>query len=294
VEIYDDIPSLREYVAGHKRLGKRIVLVPTMGALHDGHGACVAVGREVPGAILVVSIFVNRTQFAPGEDLAAYPRTLEADLEACRQWGVDAVYAPSDDEMYPSPQRTWVEVEELTEPLCGGTRPGHFRGVTTVVTKLFNIVQPDIAVFGQKDGQQALVIREMVRQLSVPIELRLAATAREPDGLAKSSRNSYLSPDERRRAASIYGALELARERVVSGERSAAAVVEAVAGHMLDGGVDEVEYAELLDARDLCPLDEIAGKIILAVAVKIGKTRLIDNVVWNVGADGTVSEEMLF
>jgi pantoate--beta-alanine ligase len=294
VEIYDDISSLREYVAGQKRLGKRVVLVPTMGALHDGHGACIKVGRAVSGGILVVSIFVNQTQFAPGEDLAAYPRTLEADLEACRRWGVDAVFKPEDREMYQSTQRSWVDVNGLTEPLCGRVRPAHFRGVTTVVTKLFNIVQPDIAVFGQKDGQQALVIREMVDQLNVPVELRLAATAREPDGLAKSSRNAYLSRDERERAASIYGALMLGRERVRSGERDPVAVVAAVEGHILDAGADQVEYAELRDARDLCTLEKIAGKVILAVAVKIGKTRLIDNVVWKVGDDGIVTDELLF
>ena len=294
MEIYDDIPSLREYVAGQKRPGRPVVLVPTMGALHDGHGACIVVGRAVPGGVLIVSIFVNRTQFAPGEDLAAYPRTMDADLDACARWGVDAVFAPNEPEVYPSKQRSWVEVEGLTEPLCGSVRPGHFRGVTTVVTKLFNIVQPDVAVFGQKDAQQALVIREMARQLNVPVQLRLAATAREPDGLAMSSRNSYLNPDERKRAAAVYGGLQRAREGILAGERNPAEVVDSAVRYMVEAGVDEVEYAELLDARDLCPLEKIEGKVILAVAVKIGSTRLIDNAVWSVGGEGTVSDELLF
>lgn len=294
VEIYNDIPSAREYVAGRRRLGQRIVVVPTMGALHDGHGACVEVGRAVSGGSLIVSIFVNRAQFAPGEDLDGYPRTWEADIDLCERWGVDAVFAPSDAEMYPSAHHTWVEVDGLTEPLCGRFRPGHFRGVTTVVNKLFNVLQPDVAVFGQKDAQQALVIREMVEQLNMPVELKLAATARESDGLARSTRNAYLDPEARGRAASIHGALELARERIESGERNPSLVEEAIWAHLHDGGIDEVEYAELRGATDLCPLEKIAGKVILAIAVKVGKTRLIDNAVWHVGDDGTVMDEPLF
>jgi pantoate--beta-alanine ligase len=294
VEIYHDIPALREYVAGQSRRGYRVVLVPTMGALHDGHRACIDVGRAVERSALIVSIFVNPTQFAPGEDLARYPRPLEADLEACRRWGVDAVFNPGEREMYRTPQRTWVTVDGLTEPLCGRRRPGHFRGVTTVVSKLFSIVQPDVAVFGQKDAQQALVIREMVEQLDMPVDLRLAATAREADGLALSSRNAYLSEGDRARAVSISGALSLARERISSGERDPRAVVEAVTRHMIDAGVDEVEYAEIRGAGDLCPLETIAGRVILAVAAVVNGTRLIDNVVLRVGEGGTVVEELLF
>jgi pantoate--beta-alanine ligase len=294
VEIFDTIAPLREFVAERRRGGGPIVLVPTMGALHPGHGACVGLGRRIEGGTLVVSIFVNRTQFAPGEDLATYPRTPESDIEQCRRWDVDAVFVPGESEMYPSAQRTWVSVEELTDPLCGRVRPGHFRGVATVVTKLFNVVAPDVAVFGQKDAQQALVIKEMAEQLNMPVEVRLAPIVREPDGLAMSSRNRYLSPEERPRAAAVYGALLLGRERIEAGERNPARVVEAVVRHLRAAGVDEIQYAELRDARDLCTLEKIAGKVILAVAVKVGKTRLIDNAVWDVDETGGVADALLF
>jgi pantoate--beta-alanine ligase len=185
-------------------------------------------------------------------------------------------------------------VDELTEPLCGRTRPGHFVGVTTVVAKLFNIVQPAAAVFGQKDAQQALVIREMTVQLDIPVRLHLAAIAREDDGLARSSRNAYLDPDERRRASAINGALVAATERIREGERDPATVAAGAIRHMIDGGVDDVEYVELRGAEDLCALDTIEGKVILAVAARVGGTRLIDNVVLEVAGDGSVARAMLF
>jgi pantoate--beta-alanine ligase len=295
VERFGGISSVREYVARRRREGRRIVLVPTMGAFHAGHGACIEVGRRVEGGALVVSIFLNPEQFGPEEDLDEYPRTLDADVERCREWGVDAVFEPQAADMYPSPQLAWVTVETLTAPLCGRSRPDHFRGVATVVAKLFNIVRPDVAVFGQKDAQQALVIREMVRQLNMPVELRLAAISREADGLARSSRNNYLDEGERAKAASIPRALSQARRSIESGERNPAAVAAGIARDLRRaGGVDELEYAEVLDAGDLSALDEIRGKAILAVAARVGATRLIDNVVLNVGDDGAVSEELLF
>jgi pantoate--beta-alanine ligase len=294
VQIFTDIPTVREYVAEQRRLGNGIVAVPTMGALHDGHAACIRVGRSVPDSSLIVSIFVNRTQFAAGEDLDSYPRAEEADLESCERWGVDAVFHPEEDVMYPVIQRAWVEVEGLTGPLCGRFRPGHFRGVTTVVAKLFNILQPDLAVFGQKDAQQALVIREMVAQLNMPVELKLARTVREADGLALSSRNAYLSGEERARAASIHAALVRAGDRVRAGERDPRRLIQAVEDRMREGGIGEIEYVELLGAADLCPLEKLSGKVILAVAARVGRTRLIDNAVWNVGDDGAVEDAMLF
>jgi pantoate--beta-alanine ligase len=296
LEVFKDISSMRDYVARQRAVAKRVVLVPTMGALHEGHGACIRTGRAVENAALVVSIFVNPTQFAPGEDLDQYPRPLESDLVLCRNWDTDAVFAPDADAMYPSarPQRTWVRVEGLTETLCGTSRAGHFEGVTTVVAKLFNIVQPDVAVFGQKDAQQALVIREMVTQLAIPVELRLAQIARESDGLARSSRNDYLKGEARLRAASIYRALRLALEAVRAGEWDPASLTAAVERQMRDGGIEDIEYVEVLDASDLSPLDSVEGKVILAVAVRIGKTRLIDNIVFRVGGGGSVVEELLF
>jgi pantoate--beta-alanine ligase len=294
VELFDGISSVRQYVGQRKREGKRIVLVPTMGALHDGHGACIRAGRSVENGALVVSIFVNPTQFGPGEDLGRYPRTMDADLALCREWGVDAVFAPGADEIYPSKQRSWVEVEALTEPLCGRGRPGHFRGVATVVAKLFNIVQPDVAVFGQKDAQQALVIREMTRQLDMPVELALAPTAREANGLARSSRNRYLTAEQRPKAAAVHRALRGAVERVAAGERDPASLAASVVRDIINGGFDSVEYAEVLGAADLSPLASVEGKVILAVAARLGPTRLIDNVVFRVGPDGSVGEETLF
>jgi pantoate--beta-alanine ligase len=294
LERFNDIPSVRKYVAREKRDGKLVVLVPTMGALHEGHAACIRDGRAVENGVVIASIFVNPAQFGPGEDLDRYPRTLDADVALCREWELDAVFVPDDRTVYPSTQRVWVTVDELTAPLCGRDRPLHFRGVTTVVIKLFNIVQPDIAVFGQKDAQQALVIREMVEQLNMPVELNVTAIAREADGLARSSRNRYLSDDERSRAPSIYRELRSALERVRAGERNPSTLVGDVERELLDGGVDAVEYVELLNTIDLSPLATVAGKAILAVAVRVGSTRLIDNVVFRVDDDGTVAETALF
>jgi pantoate--beta-alanine ligase len=294
MDVCPDIVSIRAFVSAARGSGNPVVLVPTMGALHDGHRACVEAGRAVDGGRLVVSIFVNPTQFGAGEDLDQYPRPLERDLELCRAWGCAAVFTPSAAEMYPAPQRTWVTVEELSVPLCGRSRPGHFRGVTTVVAKLFHIVGPDEAVFGQKDAQQALVIREMVRQLDMPVELRLAPIERDPDGLALSSRNAYLDASQRRRAAGIYRSLCGAREKIRGGERDPNAVVTAVAEELARGGIDDVEYAELLAADDLSPLGHVEGKVILAVAARVGTTRLIDNMVLNVTAAGATEEPVLF
>lgn len=293
MEVFDDIGALRTTLR-RARERRPVVLVPTMGALHDGHGACVEVAREVERGLVVVSIFVNPSQFGPGEDLLTYPRDLDRDLAVCRRWGVGVVFAPPVETMYPSPQDVWVEVEELARPLCGRSRPGHFRGVATVVAKLFGIVTPQVAVFGQKDAQQALVIREMVRGLDMPVELRLARTVREADGLALSSRNVNLDGQERRRAAGIYQALLGAARLIEAGERDGGVVEDAVKARLGEGGVEEVEYAELRSAGDLSPMDRLQGRVILAVAARVGGTRLIDNMVFEVTSGGAVVDVALF
>jgi len=278
MEVFSGIAELRAVLRERPR-ERPVVLVPTMGALHAGHEACVALARAVAGARVVASIFVNPTQFGPAEDFDRYPRPLEADLDRCRRWGCDVVFTPAPETIYPVPQRVWVEVGAIAEPLCGRSRPGHFRGVATVVAKLFNIVAPDAAVFGQKDGQQALVIREMVRQLSLPVEILLARTVREDDGLALSSRNAYLSREDRARAAGIRRALGAAADAIVAGERRRDAVERVLRESLAAAGIDAVEYAEARSAEDLSALEAIEGRVILAVAAHLGRTRLIDNLV---------------
>ncbi|MFH1755183.1 MAG: pantoate--beta-alanine ligase, partial [Candidatus Latescibacterota bacterium] len=214
-----DIGSLRKISVQYKAAGKTISFVPTMGALHAGHKSCIEIARE-HGDVLLVSIYVNPKQFAPNEDFDKYPRMLNDDVEFCGKLGCDVVFTPDDGEMYPLPQSTWVTVDGLTERLCGRTRPDHFTGVTTVVAKLFNIVHPHVAVFGQKDAQQALVIRRMTQQLDFPVRLLLSPTVREADGLAVSSRNKYILPDDRSRAAAIYQSLCRGKEMLEKGERN--------------------------------------------------------------------------
>jgi pantoate--beta-alanine ligase len=228
--------------------------------------------------VLVVSLFVNPTQFAEGEDLDAYPRDEERDAALADREGVDLLFAPTVDEVYPEGVGTTVSVGGLASVMCGRTRPGHFDGVATVVTKLFNMVQPDAAYFGQKDAQQALVIRKLVRDLDIPVRVEVCPTVREPDGLALSSRNAYLSPAERERALSLSRALQAAEGTVASGELDAAAVL-AAARHELDMGGVEPEYLELRSAEDLSPVERVNGSTLLAVAARVGRARLIDNVV---------------
>lgn len=293
MNVYTEIATMRPELSGLASESP-LAFVPTMGALHEGHRACINVARSVPGAHVVVSIYVNPTQFVAGEDLDRYPRPVEADLNRCAEWGVDAVFLPSNEEMYPQPQSVWVDVDGLSDPLCGRSRPGHFRGVATVVAKLFNAVGPDVAVFGQKDAQQALVLRAMVNQLGLPIEVRLARTAREPDGLAISSRNAYLDEQSRQIAPGIHGSFTAARAEIEAGERNPAAVGAAVRSRLAAAGIADVEYVEVLAANDLSPWAEIDGKGILAVAAHIGGARLIDNVVFDVDGDVVTWDTALF
>jgi pantoate--beta-alanine ligase len=247
-----------------------------MGALHAGHVSLIRAARRECGFV-VVSIFVNPTQFGPNEDFARYPRPFEKDLATCAAEGVDLVFAPDVATLYPQYFRTFVEVRELQDPLCGASRPGHFSGVATVVLKLLNIVQPDVAYFGQKDAQQARIIQQLVRDLEVPVQVRVCPIVREPDGLALSSRNQYLDAEQRGNATVLHRALEAARAMVAQGERNSVVVrnalkapIEAIPGAALD-------YAAVVDADSLRPVEKLQGKILLAVAVRFGPTRLIDN-----------------
>jgi len=256
--------------------GQRIAFVPTMGYLHAGHVSLLEEGRR-RGDALVLSIFVNPTQFGPTEDLARYPRDLPGDLEKAAGAGTDVAYVPEARDVYPPGYQTFVQVRELEQGLCGGTRPGHFVGVATVVCKLFNVVRPHLALFGEKDFQQLAVIRRMVADLDMGIEIVGMPIVREPDGLAMSSRNAYLSSEERARVLALSHGLFAARDRGAAGERDAAALV-ATTRAVLDGRVDHVDYVELRDADTLAPLARLDRPAVLAVAAYVGKTRLIDNV----------------
>jgi len=252
-----------------------VVLVPTMGALHAGHAALIdaARARAGTGGTVVASIFVNPTQFGPDEDLAKYPRTMEADLELCAAHGADAVFAPVADEMYPLGDSTFVDETGLSRGLCGAQRPGHFRGVCTVVAKLFNIIRPHAAIFGEKDYQQLAIIRRMVRDLFFGLEIIGHPTVRDADGLAMSSRNRHLDDDERKRAAAFPAALSAAAR-----ESDPAQIVAQAKTLITAGTGAEPQYVELVDAETLAPLAALDRPAVLAAAVKIGETRLIDNV----------------
>ena len=273
--------ELREALEPARREGRSIGLVPTMGALHEGHLSLLRAARERCDFV-VMSLFVNPTQFRPGEDLESYPRDEERDAELAAAEGVDLVYAPAVEEVYPEGFATSVEVAGgLTDVLDGDRArrgPEHFRGVTTVVAKLFNTVQPDVAFFGQKDGQQAVVIRRMVRDLDFPVVIAVMPTVRDADGLALSSRNAYLEPAERERAAALNRALAAAAEVAASGERSVAAVLDAARAELDAAGIVP-EYLEARDAEGLAPVESFNGRpVLVAVAARVGKARLIDNV----------------
>ena len=271
------IDQVRRAVREARGRGRKVGLVPTMGALHEGHASLIRAARGETGCV-VVSIFVNPTQFEPGEDLGRYPRPLEKDMETCRREGVDVVFTPSAAEMYPDGFATGVRVADLAEKMCGAFRPGHFDGVSTVVAKLFAIVQPDVAYFGEKDAQQLAIVRRMAADLNLPLEIRGCPLVREPDGLALSSRNAYLSADERRRAPALSAALAEARLALAAGERDAAKVAAAVRRRLEAAAGVEIQYVAVVDPDTLADLDRIAGQALVAVAAKVGATRLIDNV----------------
>jgi pantoate--beta-alanine ligase len=256
--------------------GKSIGFVPTMGYLHEGHASLMRAARQ-ESDVVVLSIFVNPTQFGPTEDLDKYPRDMERDTRIAREAGADYIFHPAPGAMYPDGFQTYVSVERLTKGYCGVSRPTHFRGVTTVCTKLFNIVLPHKAYFGQKDFQQAAVIRRMVRDLDMNLEVVVLPTVREPDGLAMSSRNAYLSPAERADAVCLIEAIRLAREMVRNGERDAKAVVAAMRAHIGKRPSARIDYVSIADVDSLEELETITARGVVLLAVFIGKTRLIDN-----------------
>ncbi len=267
---------LRQAIAAARRAGKSIGFVPTMGALHAGHRSLIDAARAADGFV-VVSIFVNPTQFGPKEDLTRYPRPLAHDLEMCYAAGVDLVFTPEAATMYPPGFCTFVVVNDLSEVLEGASRPGHFRGVATVVLKLFNLVQPDRTYFGQKDAQQVRIIQQMVRDLNVPVEVVVRPTVREPDGLALSSRNQYLDADQRRAAVALNEALAAAEAAIRAGERNPIVIEHTMARRIAEASGAKLNYAAAVDADTLQPVTPLRGTILLALAVRFGATRLIDN-----------------
>lgn len=281
VELADSIAALRARLAPLRREGKIIGLVPTMGALHAGHIELIRRARGESDCV-VVSIFVNPIQFDRKDDFERYPRPVADDMRICEQAGVDVVFAPGAAEMYPRPQRAFVEVEALTDHLCGKFRPGHFRGVATVVAKLFNVVQPERAYFGEKDAQQLAVIRRMAADLNMPLTIVEVPTVRERDGLAISSRNVRLDAEQRRSATVLYQALAEARAQVARGQREAAAVKQEGLNVLARQPDVRVEYFEVVDSDEMQPVERIERPVRIAGAVWVGATRLIDNVLVNV------------
>lgn len=261
-----------------RRAGRTIALVPTMGALHEGHLALLRAGKRRCDR-LVLSIYVNPTQFGPKEDLARYPRDIEGDLDKARREGVDAVFLPSDAAMYPKGFETFVCVEKSSRPLCGASRPDHFRGVATIVAKLFNIVAPDVAIFGEKDFQQLVVIRRMVRDLDMPVEIAGHPIVREADGLAMSSRNRHLSDEEREAALSLSRSLSEAEGLIAGGEADAKKILSHIAGIISKTRIVRLDYAKIVDAETLETIATIRPPALIAIAAFVGTTRLIDNLV---------------
>ncbi len=263
-----------------RRQFKTIVFVPTMGFLHEGHLSLVREGKK-HGDDLVVSIFVNPAQFAPGEDLESYPRDLDRDLELLQEEGVDAVFNPDAKEIYGKEFQTYVELEKLPNHLCGISRPIFFKGVATVVAKLFNIVKPHVTIFGQKDYQQLVIIRQMARDLGSDIEVVGAPTVREPDGLAMSSRNAYLSPEQRTSALSLYNSLQKAQELIENGIQDATIIIDAAAELIQSRPGTKIDYIAICDTETLEDIQTIDKPVLMALAVKVGKARLIDNMILN-------------
>lgn len=270
------IAKMRAASAAVHRAGQRLGFVPTMGALHDGHLSLVREAKA-QADVTVVSIFVNPLQFPPGEDYHRYPRQLSRDLAQLEALQVDYVFTPSVEEMYPQNFLAYVNVERLSAPLCGQFRPDHFRGVTTIVLKLFAIIQPDLAFFGRKDAQQCVIIRQMVRDLNLPVEIVVCPIVRAPDGLALSSRNRYLSPEERQAAVIIFRSLCHARDLIRVGERRAAEIINRMRELLAQEPRARPEYIEIVDADQLTPKNRIAGRTLIALAVWLGPARLIDN-----------------
>ena len=269
---------MQEYVRDLHRSGKIIGLVPTMGFLHDGHLSLVDIMRSRCD-VLVMSIYVNPTQFGENEDLSRYPRDLKRDCSLAYDHGVDTIFHPDSGDLYPENYKTYVTVEDLSSKLCGASRPGHFRGVTTIVSKLFNIIRPDRAIFGQKDAQQALILQRMVRDLHFPVEILVGPITREDDGLAMSSRNTYLSGSERTQATALHRGLTRAKKMVESGETDSNIIIEEIRSVLQEQPDLRVDYAAVVNLENLEPLSRIEGPVLIAIAAFVGTTRLIDNII---------------
>jgi pantoate--beta-alanine ligase len=276
LKIYRTIEEMRAGSRAIRRAGKRLGFVPTMGALHEGHLSLVRAARAASD-VVAASIFVNPTQFGPNEDLAKYPRSFERDCELLKREGVELLFAPAVEEMYPAGAVTWVTVEELSSKLDGRSRPGHFRGVTTVVAKLFHIVEPDSAFFGQKDAAQVAIIRQMVRDLNLPVEIVVGAIVREADGLAMSSRNAYLDPAQRKQALVLHRSLMRVQKLVREGERNAARLIAAGREAFAAEKSVRLDYFEVVNPETLDTVEDVSGGALVAVAGYVGNTRLIDN-----------------
>jgi pantoate--beta-alanine ligase len=277
MKILKTIDDMRAAARTAKHTGKRLGFVPTMGALHEGHLSLVRAAKAKCD-VVAVSIFVNPLQFGPAEDLAKYPCTFERDVEVLEKEAVDMLFAPAPEEMYPAGAVTYVTVEGLSEKLCGKSRPGHFRGVTTIVAKLFHIVEPDVAFFGQKDAAQATIIRRMVRDLNLPVEIVVCPIVREPDGLAMSSRNAYLNPLGRKSALVLHRALTEVRGRFDQGEQNVATLIEAARQVLAGEPAVRLDYFEIVDPKTLDPIGQLIRPALVAVAGFVGNTRLIDNI----------------
>jgi len=280
MKIYKEVGSLTKEVLKIKKSGKIIGLVPTMGFLHDGHASLIRKARRDADCV-IVTIFVNPAQFGPKEDFKKYPRNLKRDFGICEKEKADIVFAPGAEEIYPENYATYIYVEGVTDTLCGASRPGHFRGVATVVAKLFNITMPDIAYFGQKDYQQAIVIKRMAKDLNMGVKIKVMPIVREKDGLAMSSRNVYLGREERIRARSIYRSLRLAKRLFDDGENDAGKIIGKIKLIMNKQPGIKIDYVKVVDAEGLNDIKKISGRALVAIAAWVGKTRLIDNAVLN-------------
>jgi len=280
MKICKTIHDMHAACSALRHQGKRLGLVPTMGALHEGH-LSLARAAKAQCDVVVVSIFVNPTQFGPNEDFSRYPRTFDRDCELLDKEGVDLIFAPSVDEMYPQGTVTYVTVEGLSDKLCGKSRPGHFRGVTTVVSKLFHIIEPDVAFFGQKDAAQAAIIRRMVRDLNMRVEIAVCPIVRELDALAMSSRNSYLNPQQRQSALVLYRSLMHIQELFGKGERTSAKLIAAAKEVLAGWPSVRLDYFEIVNPDTLDPVDDVSHGALVAVAAFVGTTRLIDNILLN-------------
>ena len=281
MRIVTTVESLRRLVTKLKNQGKAIGFVPTMGFLHEGHASLLRRSKK-DNDITILSIFVNPRQFGPKEDLKNYPRDIKKDEKLAKRENVDIIFYPSVDEIYPTDYLTSVEVSVLSDRLCGTTRPGHFRGVATVVLKLVNMVQPDVMYLGQKDAQQVIINRKMIEDLNVPLKVKVVPTVREADGLAMSSRNSYLTAEERRQAVILNQSLQDARRKILAGERNASKIITMVRRKIEAQTNGIIYYVQCVNAKDLESVRKITGEVLIALAVKFGRARLIDNVIVNV------------